>query len=143
MSKIINYGPEIYPYKFKVNYSLISLPILLKMKPKLLHRLYFSVGVRFEKMFDAVEDFADIGGFYRHKDVSDKMPNLNYGIDVGIGNEIPLQKIIIIPEVRYVFEMRPFSYDKYSYPVIKDDFTNHTILFNIGIARKISWHFSG
>ena len=68
------------------------------------------------------------------------MPNLSYGIDFGIGYKFGNSSIYISPELRYVFGIRPFQYEQYSYPELQDSFTNHTILLNIGIVYKKAVH---
>jgi hypothetical protein len=140
VSKIYSYGPEIYPYSFKLNYSLISLPLLLRVNTKVLHRTYLLAGIRFEKILKADEDFADCSGNFRHKNVIDKMPSLSYGIDFGIGYKFAHSSIYFSPELRYVLGIRPSQYEKYSYPILQDSFTNHTIILNIGIVYKKAVH---
>ncbi len=140
VSKISAYGPEIYPYAFKLNYSLISLPILFKIRTKFLHQSYFLTGVRFHNIVKAMEDFADCGGFYRYDDVSGKMPNLTYGIDIGIGKELSLSRFNLIIVIRYTLDVRPFPPAEYTYPVLINIFTNHSVFLNIGISYPITWH---
>ena len=142
VSKIIpNAGPSMEPYAFKLNYSLISLPILLKTRTNWFNRLYFLTGFRFEKIIKAKEDYATVGTFFRYEDVSKRMPNLTCGIDLGIGNEILFSNFILMPEIRYVLEMRSSAPEEYSYPEITDIFTNHSVFFNIGITYPFSSHY--
>lgn len=88
VSRICSYGPEIYPYAFKLNYTLVSLPILLKIN--FFQHTYSLTGVRFQNILKAEEDFADCGGFYQHENVSSKMPNSTFAFELGIGKEILL-----------------------------------------------------